>query len=164
MAEENVRRVPPQSLDAEQCVLGGILLDNAGLDRVVELLNADDFYREAHRKLFRAMLTLADRHEPVDLVTLSEALRARGELTDVGGNAYLAELADRVPTAANIVSYAKIVRDRSVLRALISVATDVAARGYEASDDVDQMLDRAATSVATEMSARSTERSRTILA
>jgi replicative DNA helicase len=143
MAEENVRRVPPQSLDAEQCVLGGILLDNAGLDRVVELLNADDFYREAHRKLFRAMLTLADRHEPVDLVTLSEALRARGELTDVGGNAYLAELADRVPTAANIVSYAKIVRDRSVLRALISVATDVAARGYEASDDVDQMLDRA---------------------
>jgi len=141
--DENMRRVPPQSLDAEQCVLGGILIDNTALDRVIEFLGADDFYREAHRKIFRAMQTLADKHEPSDLVTLSEALRARGELTDIGGNAYLAELADRVPTAANVASYAKIVRDRSVLRALISVATDVAASGYEASEDVDQMLDRA---------------------
>jgi len=141
--DENMRRVPPQNLDAEQCVLGGILLDNTALDRVIEFLGADDFYREAHRKIFRAMQQLADKHEPSDLVTLSEALRARGELTDVGGNAYLAELADRVPTAANVASYAKIVRDRAVLRALISVATDVAASGYEAAEDVDQMLDRA---------------------
>jgi replicative DNA helicase len=141
--DENLRRVPPQSLDAEQCVLGGILLDNAAIDRVIEFLNADDFYREAHRKIFRAMQTLADKHEPADLVTLSESLRARGELTDIGGNAYLAELAARVPTAANVASYAKIVRDRSVLRSLISVATDVAARGYEAAEDVDQTLDRA---------------------
>jgi replicative DNA helicase len=141
--DDTLRRVPPQNLEAEESVLGGVLLDNAALDRVVELVQPDDFYRGAHRKLFNAMLALSERSEPVDLITLSEALRSRGDLADVGGTAYLGELAERVPTAANVVHYAKIVRDRAVLRGLITAATEIATRGYEASGDVAELLDRA---------------------
>jgi replicative DNA helicase len=141
--EDALRRVPPQSLDAEQSVLGGVLLDNNALDRLVEVLRADDFYREAHRKVFRGMLRLTERSEAVDLITLSEELRTRGELTDVGGAAYLAELAERVPTAANILQYARIVRDKAILRSLITTATGIAARGYEASNDVKEIVERA---------------------
>src|SRR5262245_2782813 len=141
--EENLRRVPPQNLEAEESVLGGILLDNTALDRVIELVRPDDFYRGAHRKLFHAMLALSERNEPVDLITLSESLRTRGELADVGGAAYLAELAERVPTAANIMHYARIVRDRAVLRGLIAAATEIVTRTYEATGDVKELLDRA---------------------
>jgi len=141
--DDNLRRVPPQSLEAEESVLGGVMLDNTALDRVVELVQAEDFYRGTHRKLFRAMLDLSERSEPVDLITLSEALKARGELMEIGGASYLAELAERVPTAANIVHYARIVRERSILRGLIEAATEIATRGYQASENVDELLDRA---------------------
>jgi replicative DNA helicase len=138
-----LRRVPPQSLEAEESVLGGILLDNNALDRVLEFVRSDDFYREAHRRIFRAMLGLGERNEPVDLVTLSETLRQRGELQDVGGAAYLAELAERVPTAANVNHYAKIVREKAILRSLIGTATEIVSQGYEDSRDVKELLDRA---------------------
>src|SRR5262245_66130289 len=92
--DETLRRVPPQSLEAEESVLGGIMLDNAALDRVVDLVQVDDFYRGTHRKLFRAMLDLSERSEPVDLITLSETLKARGELTEIGGAADHAEIPD----------------------------------------------------------------------
>src|SRR5438093_6853924 len=141
--DESLRRVPPQSLEAEEAVLGGILLDNAALDRVTELVQADDFYREVHRKVFRAMLDLSARNEPSDLITLAEVLKARGELADVGGSAYLAELAERVPTAAHVAQYAKIVRDKSILRGLIGAATEIAMHGYEGAGDVAELLDRA---------------------
>jgi len=124
-------------------VLGGILLDNAALDRVSEILRPDDFYREAHRKIFRAMLALGERGEPTDLVTLGETLRQRGELAEVGGAAALAELAERVPTAANVAHYARIVREKAILRNLIATATAIAARGYDANGDVKELLDRA---------------------
>src|SRR5438067_1771903 len=141
--DESLRRVPPQSLEAEEAVLGGILLASAALDRVTALVQADDFYREAHRKVFRAMLDLSARNEPADLITLAEVLKARSELADVGGSAYLAELAERVPTAAHVAQYARIVRDKSILRALIGAATEIAVHGYEGRDDVGEMLDRA---------------------
>src|SRR5690349_4467628 len=141
--DETLRRVPPQSLEAEESVLGGIMLDNAAIDRVIELVRPDDFYRGAHRKLFRAMLDLIERSEPVDFITLSEALRARGELSEVGGHSFLAELAERAPTEANVVHYAKIVRERSFLRGLSEAATEIATRGYQAADNVDELLDRA---------------------
>ena len=141
--EDSLRRVPPQSLDAEQSVLGGILLDNTALDRLVEVLQAEDFYREAHRKIFRGMHRLSERSEPVDLITLSEELRGRGELADLGGAAYLGELAERVPTAANILQYARIVRDKAILRGLITTATAIAARGYEPGQDVKDLVERA---------------------
>jgi replicative DNA helicase len=139
---EGGARLPPQSVDAEESVLGAILLDNTALDRVIGTLQADDFYRETHRKIFRAMQALADKSEPADLVTLGELLRSRGELADVGGVAYLAELTERVPTAANVGYYARMVRDKAVLRNLISTATSIAERGYSGAD-VKDLLDRA---------------------
>src|SRR5207244_5181258 len=141
--DENLRRVPPQSLEAEESVLGAVMLDNTVVDRVVEMLRPEDFYRGAHRKLFRAMVELNGRSEPIDLITLSATLRARGDLAEVGGGAYLAELTERVPTAANAVHYAKIVRERSILRGLIEASTEIAMRGYQARDNVDELLDHA---------------------
>jgi len=141
--DENLRRVPPQSLEAEESVLGAVMLDNTVVDRVVEMLRPEDFYRGAHRKLFRAMVELNGRSEPIDLITLSETLKARGDLAEVGGGAYLAELTERVPTAANAVHYAKIVRERSILRGLIEASTEIAMRGYQARDNVDELLDHA---------------------
>jgi replicative DNA helicase len=146
-SDDLLRRVPPQSLEAEESVLGGILLDNTAIDRVLEFVRPDDFYREAHRRIFRAMLALAEKNEPVDLVTLGELLRQRGELQDVGGAAHLAELAERVPTAANANHYAKIVREKAILRALITTATDIVANGYQDQRDVKDLLDRAEQSI-----------------
>jgi replicative DNA helicase len=141
--EDNLRKVPPQNLEAESSVLGGILLENDAINIVLELLRPEDFYRESHRKAFRAMIELTDRSEPVDLITLSEYLKSRGELDAVGGSAYLASLADFVPTAANIAYYARIVREKSILRSLIRTATEIATRGYEEQGNVEEFLDTA---------------------
>lgn len=136
-------KLPPQNLEAEQSVLGGILLDNEAIGRVVEAIKVDDFYREAHRKIFTAVLDLWQRNEPADLVTITSQLKTKGELEEVGGAAYLASLVDRVPTAANATSYARIVRDRSVLRCLIEGATEIVERGYREQGNVDEFVDSA---------------------
>ena len=141
--DDNLRKVPPQNLEAESSVLGGILLENDAINLVLELLRPEDFYRESHRKIFRAMIELSDRSEPVDIITLSECLKNRGELEAVGGSSYLASINDFVPTAANISYYARIVREKSILRHLINVATDVATRGYEPRGNVEELLDSA---------------------
>jgi replicative DNA helicase len=141
--DDNLRKVPPQNLEAESSVLGGILLENDAINIVLELLRPEDFYRESHRKVFRAIIELTDRSEPVDLITLSEFLKSRGELDAVGGSAYLASLADFVPTAANIAYYARIVREKSILRSLIRTATEIATRGYEEQGNVEEFLDTA---------------------
>lgn len=141
--EANLRKLPPQSLEAEESVIGGVLLDNTAMDRALEVLVPDDFYRESHRKIVSAMIDLNQRGEPIDLVTLSEALRTRGELQDIGGGMYLAELAEKVPTAANVAYYARIVREKAIMRALIQTTTEIASRGYEPAADVDTFLDEA---------------------
>jgi replicative DNA helicase len=141
--DDNLRKVPPQNLEAESSVLGGILLENEAVNQVLELLRPEDFYRESHRKVFRAIVELSDRSEPVDLITLSDFLKNRGDLEAVGGTAYLASLADFVPTAANITHYARIVREKSILRSLISTATEIATRGYEEQGNVEEFLDSA---------------------
>ena len=145
--EENLLKVPPQNLEAEASVLGGILLENEAIDRVLEIVTPDLFYRESHRKVFRAMMELADRSEPVDLITLSEFLKAKGELDAVGGTAYLASLANLVPTSANIAHYARIVREKGILRRLITVATEIATRGLEDQGNVEEFLDEAEKSI-----------------
>jgi len=145
--EENLLKVPPQNLEAEASVLGGILLENDAIDRVLEIVTPDLFYRESHRKVFRAMMELSDRSEPVDLITLSDFLKAKGELDAVGGTAYLASLANLVPTSANITHYARIVREKGILRHLITVATGIATRGLEDQGNVDEFLDEAEKSI-----------------
>jgi len=141
--DENLRKIPPQNLEAESSVLGGILLENDAINQVCEILRAEDFYRESHRKIFRAMIEITDRNEPVDLITLSDFLKGKNELEAVGGSAYLAALADFVPTAANISYYAKIVREKAILRSLITTATEIATRGYEEQGNVEEFLDSA---------------------
>ncbi len=140
-------KLPPQNLEAEQSVLGAILLDNGALAKAMELLNEEDFYRTAHRKIYRAMLELSETGEVIDHITLTERLKARGELEAVGGAAYLAELVQAVPSAANIRYHCKIVRDKALLRGLISMATDVITRGYEGLAPIDELLEFAEQSV-----------------
>ncbi len=141
--EDALRKVPPQSLEAEESILGGILLDAHALDRVIEVMAADDFYRETNRKVFLTMLSLSERGEPIDLITLTDALKARDELQQIGGATYLAELIDKVPSAANIVYYARIVKEKAVLRGLINVCGEIVSRCYTGQEDIEQFLDEA---------------------
>jgi len=141
-------RVPPQSIEAEEAVLGGILLDNHSLERAAEILTDEDFYRESHRRIFRALVELDLKHEPADVITLTECLKRRGDLDAVGGAAAIAELVERTATAANVVLYAKIVKEKSILRGLVDVASDIVGRAMSGSTgDVDQFLDEAENSV-----------------
>ena len=140
--EDALRKVPPQSLDAEESVLGD-LLDTHALDRVIETMSDADFYRESHRKIFRAMIALSEKNEPIDLVTLTDTLKARGDLQDVGGAIYLAELSDKVPSSANVAHYARIIREKAVLRSLINVSNEIASRCYNGEEDMEQFLDEA---------------------
>ncbi|MCX8012116.1 MAG: replicative DNA helicase, partial [Desulfobacterota bacterium] len=134
-------KVPPQSIEAEQAVLGAILLDNDALHQVVEILEAQDFYRESHRKIFASILELYNKNEPSDLITLTEALNQKKQLEEVGGVSYLSSLVDNIPTTANVLYYAKIVREKAVLRKTIAAATEIITRGYESAEDVDSLLD-----------------------
>jgi len=136
-------RIPPQNLDAEQGVLGSMLLDRDAIARVVELIRAEDFYRDAHRRIFEAMTDLFERGEPVDLITVTDRLRDKGQLDDVGGAAYVTSLLNSVPTAANVEYYSRIVLQKSMLRLLISAGTQIAQMGFEASQDVELLVDRA---------------------
>lgn len=119
-------RLPPQSLEAEQAVIGGLLLDNTAFDRVADLLRPDDFYRSDHRQIYTAITSLIDKAHPADVVTVHEALSTIGKAEEIGGLIYLNRLAQDTPSAANIRRYAEIVRDRAILRRLIAVADDIA--------------------------------------
>ncbi|HEY4485408.1 MAG TPA: replicative DNA helicase [Nitrospiria bacterium] len=140
-------KLPPQNIEAEQSVLGAILIDNAALNKALELIIPEDFYREAHRRIFTAILDLNERNEAVDLITLSEDLRKKNQLESVGGAAYLSSLVNSIPTAANMRQHARIVHEKAILRNLISIATDIAAQGYEDSRRVEELLDQAERSI-----------------
>ena len=140
---QQLERVPPQNLEAEQGVLGSMLLDRDAIARAIEGLRADDFYRDAHRVIFQVMVELFERGEPVDLITVTNRLAVGGKLEDVGGPTYVASLPNVVPTAANVDFYADIVLEKSMLRALISAGTHIAAMGYDGADDVAAMIDHA---------------------
>lgn len=123
-------KLPPFSIESEQCVLGGMMLNNNAIDAVAERLIADDFYRQDHQLIFGVILKLHERRRPVDLVTLTEVLRNLGKLEDAGGLAYIGTIAADTPSAANVVAYADIVRERAVLRRLIVVGGDIAEMAY----------------------------------
>jgi len=127
-------------------VLGGVLLENDALNRVLEILRPEDFYRENHRRIFEALIELSERSEPADLVTLNEALKRRGDLDDIGGSSYLGTLVDYVPTAANITYYCNLVKQKALLRRLGEVATEIVGKTFEGGD-VDELLDGAETAI-----------------
>ena len=137
----SVHKLPPQNIEAEQSVLGGILIENDSINKVTEILTADDFYRDAHRKIYDALINLSQRDEPADLITLTNELRNLNQLDPVGGPSYLATLIDAVPTAANIEYYARIVREKAILRKLIQTSTEIITQSYEDRGEVEAFLD-----------------------
>jgi len=141
------RKLPPQNIDAEQSVLGAVLLENEAINKVTEHIIPEDFYRESHRKIFQGMLELLEKNEPVDLITLTDELKKKNHLADVGGPAYIASLADNIPTASNVAYYAKIVREKAILRRLVNTATEIVTKGYEDSGNVEDVLDQAERSI-----------------
>ncbi len=137
-------RIPPHSIEAEQSVLGGLLLDNAAWDRIADFIRAEDFYRFDHRIIFEAMIKLINGSKPADVITVFEALTNLGKAEEVGGLSYLNALAQNTPSAANIRRYAEIVRDRGVLRKLITVADEISSNAFNPQGkEVKQMLDEA---------------------
>lgn len=138
-----IERVPPQSVEAEQSVLGAIMLDREALYTVLETLRADDFYREAHRMIYRAILDLNERGEAIDLLTVTEELRRRGELEAAGGVAYLTSLTGDVPSVANAGYYARLVAEKAALRSLVQAASRITEMAFSESGSVDQILDEA---------------------
>jgi replicative DNA helicase len=136
-------KVPPQAIEAERAVLGGILLDQEAATRAVEIVKPEAFYHPGHARIFRAMIALFMRREPIDAMTLAEELRKSGDLDPSGGIAYLTELVDSVPSAANIEYYAKIVLDKFMLRQLIGASSEIARDCYRAESDADTILDEA---------------------
>ncbi len=135
--------MPPQNLEAEQSVLGAMLIEREAISRVAEFMRPEDFYRESHRLVYAAVLALYNRGEAVDLITLTEQLRREDKLEAAGGISYITSLANSVPTAANVIYHAKIVEEKALLRGLINTATHIAGLGYEANEEVINILDQA---------------------
>jgi len=140
-------KLPPQNVEAEQAVLGAILLDNQALYKAIEIIGADEFYRPAHRRIFEAMIELSEQNQVVDLVTLTDHLQHAGTLEGIGGSAYLTDLAQSVATASSVTHHAKLVHETGINRALIGVATEIVTRGYEGTKRVDELLDYAERSI-----------------
>ncbi len=136
-------RVPPQNIEAEEAVIGSMLIEQNAVISALEILKPEDFYKENHRIIFRQIAEMADKLEAVDLVTLAENLKNAGYLEKIGGAAELARLANFVPTAANVEYYARIVAEKSVLRRLIAASTEIAASAYDSQYEVDEILDKA---------------------
>ena len=136
-------RVPPQNLEAEVSTLGALMLDSNAVIRVVDILGPDDFYRPQHQIIYKTILELFERREPIDVLSLTSRLREKGLLESVGGTSYLADLVNSVPTASNVAHYAEIVKKKKIMRELIRASSEIAELGYDESEDIDQALDDA---------------------
>ncbi|MDU4862547.1 MAG: replicative DNA helicase [Terrisporobacter othiniensis] len=140
---EDISRIPPHSVESEQSILGSIILDKDAIITVAETINPSDFYKEAHKIIYESMLKLNSNNEPIDLITLIEELRKEGHLDNVGGISYLTSLSTIVPTTSNVKYYANIVKEKSVMRQLIKASNEIINLGYDASTDVQEILDQA---------------------
>ena len=136
-------RIPPHSVESEQSIVGSIILDKDAIITVAETINPSDFYKEAHKVIYESMLRLNSNNEPIDLITLIEELRKEGHLDNVGGISYLTSLSTIVPTTSNVKYYANIVKEKSVMRQLIKASNEIINLGYDASTDVQEILDKA---------------------
>jgi replicative DNA helicase len=143
MPDTDIKKVPPQNLEAERAVLGAILMDNETVFTVMEILDPPAFYQPSHRLIFGTMLELSERGEPIDIVTLTDRLRSAGSLDQAGGPDYIPTLADEVPTSAGVGNYAKIVKEKATLRNLIETSTAIVQDCFDTPGDVDHLLDEA---------------------
>ncbi len=136
-------RLPPQNIEAEQSVLGSLMIDKNAIIKIADLIKPEDFYKDSHGKIYEAMVYLYEHRQPIDLISLSNRLKETGHLEEVGGYSYLVSLANMVPTAANVVHYAKIVEKKAVLRRLIDNASQIINNAYNEAEEVDKVLDEA---------------------
>ncbi|MBE0467253.1 MAG: replicative DNA helicase [Candidatus Desulforudis sp.] len=136
-------RLPPQSIDAEQAVLGAMFLEPEAIFRVMDIVRPEDFYQHGHRMIYETAVTLQDEGEPVDLLTVTERLRKNGILEKIGGAAYVASLVELVPTAANVEYYARLIEEKALLRTLISVASRISEMGYDERETAQRLVDQA---------------------
>lgn len=157
MTMETIGRIPPHNIEAEQAVLGCMLLDADIIPTVTELIRSEDFYREDHREICEAILDITEKAGPIDIITVSEQLQLRGTLDQAGGLDYLASIAGAVPTTANAKHYAKIVEEKSLLRKLIKASSEIAAMSFDASDEAVYVLDKAEKSIFDILQKRSTQ-------
>ena len=144
---EELKKVPPQQIEAEQSLLGGILIESEGLPAALEVLKGDEFYRDTHRIIFRAFQELFERNEPIDLITTVDFLTGKSQLDTVGGATYLASLTEMVPSAANVAAYAKIVNEKALLRRLIQAAGEIMSWCYGGGKSVEEVLDHAESAI-----------------
>jgi replicative DNA helicase len=145
--EFHLDRLPPQNIEAEQSILGAILIDNDALPRALEILDAEDFYKQSHRKIFNVMIELFEKSEPIDLITLTDYLKRENQLEAVGGISYLSSLVNMIPTAANIKYHSKIVREKGLLRGLLRSSNEIASRVHESNLDAEELVDYAEKSI-----------------
>ncbi len=140
-------RLPPQNIEAEQSVIGAVLLENEAIGSVIENLTADDFYKSAHRLIFMSMIELYEKNEPIDLITLTEQLNRKEQLDQIGGASYLSSIVSSVPTSANAKYHSKIIKEKAILRNLITTATEIVTNSYDTEQDVHELLDQAETKI-----------------
>ena len=140
LTKTSFEKLPPYNIEAEQAVLGAILLDNTAMYSALEMFNPDDFYRGSHQKIFNAMLDLSERGDAIDLLMLRDELERRKELEEIGGPAYLATLIDLIPTAANIEFHAKLVHEKSIARRLLNASIEIVTRCYDETEEVNDLL------------------------
>jgi len=140
---ETTEKLPPQNIEAEQSILGSLMIDKNAIIKIADLINEDDFYKDGNSKIYKAMLYLYEHREPIDLLSLSNRLKETNNLEEIGGHSYLASLANAVPTAANVVHYAKIVAKKSILRRLIDNSSQIIANAYNETEEIDKILDEA---------------------
>lgn len=138
---QSLGRIPPHSIEGEQSVLGSMMLDKNAIVTATEILKPSDFYKEAHREIYESILEIYNRDEPVDLITLSEELKKRNTLDAIGGILYLADLSEAISTTANIRFYCEIVEEKSILRRLINASNEIIAKGYDADEDINVIID-----------------------
>jgi replicative DNA helicase len=143
MPEEEFKKLPPQSIEAEQSVLGSLLLDKKAIVKIADILHADDFYRDVHKIIYQTMLELFEKNEPIDIMSVSNRLEERDLLEKIGSSSYLTDLVNSVPTAANVVHYAKIVQKKKMLRDLIEAAHGITQSSYQEVEEIERVLDEA---------------------
>lgn len=136
-------KLPPQSIEAEQSLLGCLMLDKNAIIKVVDFLEPRDFYKETHQEIYQTMVDLFEKREPIDLLSVTNRLKEKGKLEEIGGSGYLTELINTVPTATHVLNYAKIVQKKRILRDLIDASHEIGLMGYNETEDIDQLLDRA---------------------
>ncbi|HOD76580.1 MAG TPA: DnaB-like helicase N-terminal domain-containing protein, partial [Syntrophorhabdaceae bacterium] len=136
-------RVPPQNIEVEQSLLGGLLIDPESMNKVVDVVGPSDFYRDAHGKIYNLMVHLYEKNDAIDIITVSSLAKDRGLLEPIGGVTYLNTLVDLMPSAANVAYYAKIVKEKSLVRTIINVATEIIEKGFNTETDIDTYIDEA---------------------